>query len=45
MDEDVNGMDFCLVNSKFDDFDDDKVLDLIDLDDDNDGINDEVDFF
>ncbi len=44
-DEDANGTDLCSANSKPDDFDDDKVSDLTDLDDDNDGINDEVDPF
>lgn len=44
-DEDLNGTDLCAANSKPEDFDDDKVSDLLDLDDDNDGINDEVDPF
>lgn len=44
-DEDANGTDLCSANSKPEDFDDDKVSDLLDLDDDNDGINDEADPF
>lgn len=44
-DEDANGTDLCSANSKPEDFDDDKVSDLTDLDDDNDGINDEADPF
>lgn len=44
-DEDANGTDLCSANSKPEDFDDDKVSDLTDLDDDNDGINDENDPF
>jgi len=44
-DEDANGTDLCSANSKPEDFDDDKVSDLTDLDDDNDGINDDADPF
>jgi len=44
-DEDINGTDLCAANSKPEDFDDDKVSDRLDLDDDNDGINDEIDPF
>lgn len=44
-DEEANGTDLCSANSKPEDFDDDKVSDLTDLDDDNDGINDDADPF